>query len=225
MALTFGLILFWGLLRSILENANQPNKPYLVEPMCPRGWPADDAHPVSSPDRSPGAQEPGRQIPPTDRRSSVWPVHRPKGTPLTLFLHARMYGCWHETGSSLPKARYFAPHFAKKIANTHPGINVGISYIAKIDQLEVVDNWESFVQATIAVRSKAWFNKHKTEVEALRKHPDWDWSGTKKRTFIYMGAPRLAFSPAVKKESFQKSKGNLSKRYLSFDDLFEAWGC
>jgi len=146
-------------------------------------------------------------------------------TTLTLFLHARMYGCWYESGSNLPKARYFAPHFGMKIANLHPGIHVGISYIAKIETIEVVDDWDSFVTATITVRGKAWYNKHKAEVDALKNHPDWDWKGGKKRTFIYMGEPRLVFSPSVKKESFQASTGNLAKRYLSFDDLFKAWGC
>lgn len=146
-------------------------------------------------------------------------------TTLTLFLHARIYGCWYEAGSNLPKARYFAPHFGMKIANLHPGIHVGISYIAKIEDVEVVDDWDSFITATTTVRGIAWYKKHKAEVEALMNHPDWDWKGGKKRTFIYMGEPRLVFSPSVKKENFQASKGNLAKRYLSFDDLFKAWGC
>lgn len=146
-------------------------------------------------------------------------------TTLTLFLHARMYGCWYEAGSNLPKARYFAPHFGMKIANLHPGIHIGISYIAKIEQIEVVDDWDSFIAATTSVRGKAWYNKHKAEIDALEKHPDWDWNCGKKRTFIYMGAPRLVFSPSVKKENLQDGKGWLSKRFLSFDELFEAWGC
>lgn len=62
-------------------------------------------------------------------------------TTLALFLHARMYGCWYQAGSDLPKAHYFAPHFGKAIAGSHPGINVGISYIAKIIKIEVVDDW------------------------------------------------------------------------------------
>jgi len=146
-------------------------------------------------------------------------------TTLTLFLHAHMYGCWYQSGSKLPKARYFAPHFAKKISNVHPGVHVGISYIAQIERIEVVSDWANFIDTTISVRGKTWFNKHKDVVEALRRHPDWDWKSDKKRTFIYMSAPRLVFSPPVKKENLQEGKGWLSKNYLSFDELFEAWGC
>ena len=144
---------------------------------------------------------------------------------LTLFLHARMYGCWYEAGSNLPRALYFAPHFGKKIANSHPGVQVGISYIAQIESVEVVGDWENFIDTTIAVRGKAWFNTHRKEVEALSTQPEWDWTKGKKRAFIYMSTPRLVFSPPVKKENLQTGKGWLSKRFLSFDDLYKAWGC
>lgn len=146
-------------------------------------------------------------------------------TTLTLFLHAQMYGCWYQAGSRLPEARYFAPHFGQRIANMHPGIQVGISYIAKVESVEVVGDWDNFVDTTIAVRGKAWFKRHKDKVEALKKHPDWDWKCDKKRTFIYMSEPRLVFSPPVKKEKIQEGKGWLSKTFLTFDGLYKAWGC
>jgi len=146
-------------------------------------------------------------------------------TTLTLFLHARIYGCWYQSGSDLPKAHYFAPHFGKAIAGAHPGISVGISYIAKIRQIEVVDDWKSLITATICANGRNWYNAHKTEIDALKDHPEWDWTSGKKRSFIFMGEPRLVFNPAVRKEQFQKSKGNLSKYYFSFDDLYDAWGC
>lgn len=79
----------------------------------------------------------------------------------------------------------------------------------------MVDDWDSFIAATTSVRGKAWCNKHQAEIDALEKHPDWDWKCGKKRTFIYMGAPRLVFSPSVKKENLQDGKGWLSKRFLS----------
>ena len=146
-------------------------------------------------------------------------------TTLTLFLHAQMYGCWYQAGSRLPEARYFAPHFGQRIANMHPGIQVGISYIAKVEAVEVVGDWGNFIDTTIAVRGKAWFNRHRDEVEALKKHPDWDWKSDKKRTFIYVGEPRLVFSPPVKKENIQGGRGHLSKTFLTFDHLYKAWGC
>lgn len=119
----------------------------------------------------------------------------------------------------------FAPHFGKKIANKHPGVHVGISYIARIEHVEVVGDWKNFIDTTIGVRGKVWFNKHRSEVEALKTHPDWNWKAPKKRTFLYMSTPRLVFSPPVKKENLQEGKGWLSRRFLSFDELFEAWGC
>jgi hypothetical protein len=146
-------------------------------------------------------------------------------TTLALFLHARMYGCWYQAGSELPKAHYFAPHFGKAIAGSHPGISVGISYIAKVRKIEVVDDWNSFINATISASGRNWYNTHKSKIDSLKDHPEWDWTSGRKRTFIYMDEPRLVFNPAVKKEKFQKSNGNLSKFYFSFDDLFKAWGC
>ncbi|MGJ8640727.1 MAG: hypothetical protein ACSHYA_15160 [Opitutaceae bacterium] len=146
-------------------------------------------------------------------------------TTLTLFLHAQMYGCWYQAGSRLPEARYFAPHFGQRIANLHPGIQVGISYIAKVESVEVVDDWHNFVDTTVAVRGKAWFNRHEAEIVALKNHKDWDWKNGKKRTFIYMSEPRLVFSPPVKKENIQGGRGHLSKYFLTFDHLYKAWGC
>jgi hypothetical protein len=52
---------------------------------------------------------------------------------------------------------------------------------------------------------------------------DWSWEKNYRRNFLFLGEPRLVFNPAVKKEQLQKGKGWLSKRYLTFDELFRAW--
>ena len=61
---------------------------------------------------------------------------------LALFLKAQMYGCRYEKSSRLAEAHYFAPHFGQQIARNHPGVRVGISYIASIERVEVVETWK-----------------------------------------------------------------------------------
>jgi hypothetical protein len=139
---------------------------------------------------------------------------------LALFLHGRMYGCYYEASSRLPEALYFAPHFGQEIAKQHPGIRVGISYLAKIDSVEVVESFDELMEVVSQVRGKQWLTRQKHLFEALK---EWDWS--KRHSFLFLGEPRLVFNPPVKKEKLQKGKGWLSKRIFSFDTLFEAWGC
>ena len=141
---------------------------------------------------------------------------------LALYLHGRMYGCKYEQGSRLPEARYFAPHFGMQIAKIHPGINVGISYIARIEAIEVVATWGDLRQAVVNIRGKAWWNGHDDIVNRIK---DWGWDGSERRYMLFLGQPRLAFNPPVLKERLQKGKGWLSRRFLSFDELFGAWGC
>jgi hypothetical protein len=144
---------------------------------------------------------------------------------LTLFLKAQLYGCHYEANSMLPEALYFAPHFGQTIARTHPGVRVGISYVARIEQVEVVETWVDLLAAVKSVRGKAWWNSHQKEIEPLRSSPEWTWDEGQKRSFLFLSTPRLVFNPPVNKEKLQKGKGWLSKRTFSFDKLFEAWGC
>ena len=142
---------------------------------------------------------------------------------LTVFLKAHMYGCWYEEGSRLSEALYFAPHFAYTISNIHAGVHLGISYIAKVEQVEVVETWQDFQTAVITLRGKKWWLKHLNELKPLKT--DWDWSTGRKRVFLFLAQPRLVFNPPVQKEKLQKGTGFLSKRFHSFDELFSAWGC
>lgn len=141
---------------------------------------------------------------------------------LALFLKAQMYGCDYQKGSRLAEARYFAPHFGQHIARNHPGVHVGISYIARIEQVEFVETWKDLLQVVCEARGKHWLNSHMPYLQPLRR--GWNWRDTQ-RNFLFLSVPRLAFNPPVLKGNLQKGSGWLSKRFLSFDTLFEAWGC
>ena len=144
---------------------------------------------------------------------------------LNLFLKARMYGCNYEPSSSLAEALYFAPHFGQTIAQNYGGVRVGISYIAKIEGVEVVETWEDFFNAVKSIRGKPWWNSHQKEIEPLHAAPNWAWSGGKKNSFLFLAKPRLVFNPPINKNNLQKGKGWLSKRTFSYDQFFQAWGC
>ncbi len=139
---------------------------------------------------------------------------------LNLFLKARLYGCRYERSSRLPEAKYFAPHFGKSIANSHPGIGTGISYVASIENVEVVDDWQQLLGVTKKLRQKPWLNAHMKFLEEL--HKSWSWNQDK-YSFLYLGEPHLVFNPPIKKERLQKGRGWLSKRIFTFEDLFSAW--
>lgn len=141
---------------------------------------------------------------------------------LALFLKARMYGCHYEKSSRLAEALYFAPHFGQQIAHEHPGVHVGISYIACIERAEVVENWEHFLQVTAEVRGKQWLKSHRWLLDPI--HRSWNWRENR-HSFLFLSTPRLIFNPPVPKTELQKGKGWLNKRVYSFDELFSAWGC
>jgi hypothetical protein len=139
---------------------------------------------------------------------------------LNFFLKARMYGCYFEKANTMSQAMYFAPHFAQTITHQHPGVTTGISYVAKIERIEVVETWSDLLNAIQKVRGKSWYNKHKMFVDPI--NTDWDSSTNPIQSFLFLGEPRLVFNPAIKKENLQKGKGWLSKRTYSFDELFKA---
>jgi hypothetical protein len=140
---------------------------------------------------------------------------------LALFLKAQMYGCPYEKGSRLAEAPYFAPYFGQQIARNHPGVQVGISYVASIERVEVVETWKELSQAVQEFRGKQWLKGHMPLLKPL--HRDWDWP--QKRSFLFLSKPRLVFNPPVRKKDLGKSAGFLGTKYLSFDDLFAARGC
>lgn len=139
---------------------------------------------------------------------------------LSLFLHGQMYGCNYEASSRLPEALYFAPHFGKAIASNHPGVHAGISYVAKIESVEVVETFKELCDVVGQVRGKNWLKKNLTLLQPVTT---WDWA--KRKSFLFLEQPRLVFNPPIDKGNLQKGSGWLSKRVFSFDEFFEAWGC
>ncbi len=139
---------------------------------------------------------------------------------LALFLQARMYGCDYERSSKLPKALYFAPHFGQRIAQGHPGVHVGIAYIARIRSVDVVTSPLEWFAAIRSVHGARWLKKHRDIIHAVRRH--WQWSG-RQLSIVHLDTPRLVFTPAIHKESLQRGRGWLSKRTFSFDELYAAW--
>ena len=139
------------------------------------------------------------------------------------FLRCNIYGCWLEKdGGTISRASYFAPYFGQHIARQHTGISSGISYVAKIESIEVVDTWKSFLSAAGRTRGLAWIKKHQEILNTLRRN--WRvWDKDHRRNIAFLGTPRLVFNPAINKDLLQKGKGYLSRRTFSFDELFEAW--
>lgn len=141
---------------------------------------------------------------------------------LELFLQAQLYGCNYQAGSRLGDALYFAPHFGHRITELHPGVNVGISYVAKIEFLGHASTWPEFQDLMLEQRGRTWWKRHSALLTQLKRK--WTWGKENHRSFLLLGSPRLAFNPAVRKESFQKGVGQLNQRFFSFDELFSAWG-
>jgi len=159
----------------------------------------------------------------TKRQASVEIYAREINEPVTLevFLRGQLYGCNYEAGSRISEAQYFAPHFGTKIAHEHPGVGVGISYVSKIETVEHGATWGDLQNLLREQRGGTWINRHRDLFQQLRSK--WSWNKSTHRTFLFLGKPRLVFNPPVRKENLQEGKGWLSKRFLSFDELFEAW--
>lgn len=138
---------------------------------------------------------------------------------LSLFLKARIYSCDFEKHSRLAKTLYFAPHFGKRIARKHPGIERGISYVARIEEVAVIDNWKDFLEEIRRRKGKVFSRKNLEYMAFVKK---WSWKNHR-RNIVFLGEPRLVFNPPVKKENLQAGRGWLSKNYLTFDALFKAW--
>src|SRR5260221_2719407 len=115
-------------------------------------------------------------------RESVELYAREINEPVTLelFLKAQLYGCRYQPNSRIAEALYFAPHFGQRIANAHPGVAVGISYIARIESVGHATTWGEFQDLLLESRGRVWRNRHKDELQALRRA--WSWRHAEQRT-------------------------------------------
>ncbi len=135
-----------------------------------------------------------------------------------LFLRGRIYHCLHKGNSRLPEALYFAPHFGQFLSELRPGIRPGISYLARIEAVEVVDRWEEFRRCVRAERGEAWGRQNRKLLEGIK------WRGSRPHSVVFLGEPRLVFNPPIPKSNLQEASGILVKHFFSFEDLFAGWG-
>jgi hypothetical protein len=140
---------------------------------------------------------------------------------LRLFFDLNVYRCLHKKNTRLPEALYFAPHFGQSIAGSHVAIQQGISYVAKIENVETAYTWRDFNEVIQANWGKAFLKRNKALLAEDRA--GWKNDDEIKRYVVFLQTPRLAFNPPIKKDNLQKGKGWLSKQFFSFDDLFRAW--
>ncbi|MDP2887108.1 MAG: hypothetical protein Q8P51_19045 [Ignavibacteria bacterium] len=156
------------------------------------------------------------------KRDSVEIYAREINEPITvnLFLKGHLYGCDYKKDSRLPEALYFAPHFGNWIAGVFPGVEAGISYLARIEAIEVVEEWRQLLAVVQERKGKPWLTSHKVFLDGIHKR--WEW-GKEVRNFLFLGKPRLAFNPPIKKNFLQAGSGFLSKNYFTFDQLYQAW--
>jgi hypothetical protein len=143
---------------------------------------------------------------------------------LELFIKGQIYGCRFEQRNKVAEAQYFAPHFARKIADQQPGIFEGISYVARIERVFVATTWREFMDGVCEIRGKQWWNSHRKLMRDL--HNDWTWNKNRQRSFLLLGEPRLVFNPPIRKENLRRGKTRVAfiPRSFSFDELFAAWG-
>lgn len=140
---------------------------------------------------------------------------------LRLFLEGHLYGCTYESSSDLPHARYFAPHFGGKVAAQHTLVSQGVSYVARIERVDVFDSWPGFRDLMKGVRGRSWMREQSGILDELHRH--WTWRRGEQRSLVVLSPPRLVFHPPIEKRYLQRGKGWLSRRTFSFDDLFVAW--
>lgn len=136
---------------------------------------------------------------------------------LAMFIKAGVYTCDYKAGSRLPEALYFAPHFGADIVRNYSGIYQGISYVARIEKVEVVECWKDLLAALQDHHGKMWMKTHYD----IFKGVSW-LRQRKKRSLVITAPPQLVFHPPVRKETLQKGSGWLSRNFLSFQELFEA---
>lgn len=115
---------------------------------------------------------------------------------------------------------YFAPHFGQNIAGKHAGIRVGISYVAQIKQIEMVEEWKDVAQV---LKRHQDTTRHWKRLREREYQLHWDTHRVEQRSLLLLGEPRLVFNPPILKKHIQGGSGWLSKRFFSFDDLFEKW--
>jgi hypothetical protein len=139
---------------------------------------------------------------------------------LKFFLQGCIYFCKTENNNKIERCSYFAPHFGAKISSIIPGIQQGISYIAKIKEVE-------YVKAKDVAKFNAIVKKH--NIRFFRYMQQNNYTSSNSINFnldhkiLLLERPAMVFNPPIQKGRLQKGSGWLSKKYFAFSDLFDAW--
>lgn len=136
-----------------------------------------------------------------------------------LFIRGQLYNCRFVINSNLYKAIYFAPHFGEKLSCKYEGVENGISWIARIEELQIAENWDHMLESVKSKRKKQWVKNNGFLLDYLKIN--WKNEGDR-RIIFFLGEPIRAFNPPINKNNLQGGKGWLSKTFLSFDELFKA---
>lgn len=134
---------------------------------------------------------------------------------LNLFFKARLYVCLQKRSSKLAEAKYFAPCFCQKVAQQDNNIQIGISFISKIERIISVEKWKEFIEGIDELPA---FRKSEQYISFLKK----GWKKNKIKDIVFLGKPYQVFNPSIKKHNLGKGQGRLGYRYFSFDKLFSA---
>lgn len=137
-----------------------------------------------------------------------------------FFLKGHLYGCQYEAGSRLPRAMYFAPYFGAKVSSSHPGLQEGIGYVAKIISVQTAENSDDFMAVVREMRGEGF----KGERDFVDKFRDWFFDEPRKYSCVFLSRPRMAFNPPIKKKTLRKGVGFMGKGYYTFDSFYRAWG-
>lgn len=141
---------------------------------------------------------------------------------LSLFLKSHIYSCGYT--ENIHKCSYFAPYFGSKISTISPGVDEGLSYVAKIYAHMKINNLDDLKIAILEhIKNKKLRNSNRDIDEKLKMLFD-DAGNQKKKAFtlLLLEKPRKLFNPSIKKERLATGSGWLNKQYYDFDEIFYA---
>jgi len=134
---------------------------------------------------------------------------------INQFLKAHLYFCLYTEQKSIYRLKYFAPCFGQKITSIQCGFKPGISYIARIKDIVVVESKPDIIDGLKKHFTKKQIRGFSTVLEHRYRQRE-------KRFMLIMDEPRLLFSPPIPKTNLMGGTGFLGRHYFTFDELFRA---
>jgi hypothetical protein len=139
-----------------------------------------------------------------------------------VFLKGHLYCDYYKASSKIARARYFAPYFGRNVSFSHPGLQEGVSYVAKILLLRKIETFGDVARVARDARRETDFCG---ESDQIKKIKSWfNWKQNQAYNLFFLSRPRLAFNPTIKKKFIQKGTGWQVRHFYSFDEFYRAWG-